>query len=146
VFVLDTNVISELRQGKPNQSPNVRAWAEYQAINHLFLSSITILELEKGVRILEKKTPPHGATLRIWLNEIYSAFSDRILPFTEHTAMICAALHIPNTYSKRDAMIASTAIEHRFTVVTRNIPDFLNINVKLLNPWLEESIESKLES
>jgi len=135
MFVLDTNVISELRQGKPSQSPEVRAWAAAQPIGRLFLSAITILELEKDVQALERRTPPHGSALRAWLSGVRAAFAGRILPFTEHTAPLCAALHVPNARAPRNAMIAATAIEHGFTVVTRNLPDFVNAGVQLLNPW-----------
>ena len=136
MFVLDTNVISELRQGKPGQSSEVRAWAAAQPASRLFLSAITILELEKGVQALERRTPPHGSALRAWLAGVRAAFAGRILPFTEYTAPLCAALHVPNACAERDAMIAATAIEHGFTVVTRNMPDFINTGVPLLNPWL----------
>ena len=136
MFVLDTNVISELRQGKPSQSFEVRAWAAAEPASRLFLSAITILELEKGVQALERRTPPHGSALRAWLAGVRAAFAGRILPFTEYTAPLCAALHVPNACAERDAMIAATAIEHGFTVVTRNMPDFINTGVPLLNPWL----------
>ena len=135
MFVLDTSVISELRQGKPTQSPEVRAWAAAQPAGRLFLSAITILELEKGIQALERRTPPHGSALRAWLVGVRAAFTGRILPFTEHTAPICAALHVPNARAERDAMIAATALEHGFTVVTRNVPDFINTGAQLLNPW-----------
>ena len=136
MFVLDTNVISELRQGKPSQSPDVRVWAAAQPAGRLFLSAITILELEKGVQGLERRMPPHGSALRSWLMGVRAAFAGRILPFSEHTAPLCAALHVPNARAERDAMIAATAIEHGFTVVTRNMPDFIHTGVPLLNPWL----------
>ena len=136
MFVLDPNVISELRQGKPSQSPEVRAWAAAQPASRLFLSAITILELEKGVQALERRTPPHGSALRAWLAGVRAAFAGRILPFTEYTAPLCAALHVPNACAERDAMIAATAIEHGFTVVTRNTPDFINTGASLVNPWL----------
>jgi len=135
MFVLDTNVISELRHGKPSQSPDVRAWAAAQPASRLFLSAITILELEKGVQALERRIPPNGSALRAWLNGVRAAFSGRILAFSEHTAHVCAALHVPNARAGRDAMIAATAIEHGFTVVTGNTPDFINTGVQLLNPW-----------
>lgn len=135
MFILDTNVISELRQGKPNQSTNVRTWAATQIASQLFLSAITILELEQGIQALERRMPPQGSALSIWLNGVRAAFAGRILPFTENTAIVCASLHVPNPRSERDAMIAATAIEHSFTVVTRNVSDFLNANVKLLDPW-----------
>jgi hypothetical protein len=136
MFLLDTNVISELRQGKPNQSAEVRNWAAQHRASMLYLSAITILELEKGILLLERRTPPQGAALRVWLTGVRTAFAGRILPFTEQTASMCAALHVPDPRSERDAMIAATALEHRFTVATRNTQDFVNTGVQLVNPWV----------
>lgn len=139
MLVLDTNVISELRHGKPNQSPEVRRWAAAQPTSRLFLSAITILELEQGILALERRTPPQGSALRLWLTGVRAAFAGRILPFTDQAATICASLHVPNPRAERDAIIAATAIEHGFTVVTRNTQDFAGTGVALLNPWLETS-------
>jgi toxin FitB len=137
MFLLDTNVISELRQGKPQPSAAVRRWAAGQPSHQLFLSAITILELELGIQALERRTPPQGSALRSWLAGVRDAFAGRILPFAEHTAAVCASLHIPNPRSDRDAMIAATALEHKFTVVTRNTADFEATGVPLINPWLD---------
>ncbi|MCY1168192.1 Toxin FitB [compost metagenome] len=135
MFVLDTNVISELRHGKPHQSAEVRTWAAGQPSSNLFLSAITILELEMGILALERRAPPQGSALRIWLSGVRAAFAGQILPFTDITATVCASLHVPNPRSERDAMIAATAIEHSFTVVTRNVSDFADTGVVLVNPW-----------
>jgi predicted nucleic acid-binding protein len=135
MFILDTNVISELRQGKPRQSEAVRRWAAGLASHQLYLSAITLLELELGIQVLERKSPPQGSALRKWLQGVRAAFSGRILPFAENTAPVCASLHIPNPQSDRDAMIAATALEHKLTVVTRNVSDFEATGVMLLNPW-----------
>ena len=137
MYLLDTNVVSELRQGKSNPSTRVRAWAAAQPSSHLYLSAIGLLELELGVQLLERRTPPQGSALRAWLSGVSAAFSGRILPFTQHTAPVCAALHVPNPRAERDAMIAATALEHHFTVVTRNVADFQHTGVLLLNPWDE---------
>lgn len=136
MFVLDTNVISELRQGKLHQSPDVRAWAANQPASRLFLSAISILELEKGVLALERKTPPQSQALRAWLMGVRATFAGRILPFAEHTAALCAAMHVPNPRSDRDAMIAATALEHGMAVVTRNVNDFSGTGVQLVNPFV----------
>ena len=143
MFVLDTNVISELRHGKPNQSPQLRSWAANQPAQQLFLSAITMLELEKGVQALERRTPPQGSALRAWLSGVRQAFSGRILPFTDVTASLCASLHLPNPRGERDAMIAATALEHGFAVVTRNVSDFDNAGVLLINPWSCDKSGSK---
>ncbi len=135
MFVLDTNVISELRHGKPQQSEAVRQWAAQQVTSQLFLSAITILELEQGILLLERRVPPQGSALRSWLAGVRAAFAGRVLPFTGDTAALCAALHVPDPRSERDAMIAATALEHGFTVVTRNTQDFVDTGVALLNPW-----------
>ena len=135
MYVLDTNVISELRQGKPNQSPEVRAWAASLPTSQFFLSAISILELEKGVLALERKTPPQGQALRMWLTGVRAIFAGRILPFTDNTATLCAALHVPKPRPDRDAMIAATALEHAMAVVTRNVTDFAGTGVQLLDPF-----------
>jgi predicted nucleic acid-binding protein len=137
MFLLDTNVISELRQGKPQPSAALRRWAADQPSHRLFLSAITILELELGIQSLERRTPPQGSALRSWLAGVRTAFAGRILPFGENTAAVCASLHIPNPRSERDAMIAASALEHKFTVVTRNTADFEATGVPLINPWLD---------
>ena len=136
MYLLDTNVISELRHGKPQQSQAVRAWAADKEMSRLFLSAITVLELEKGVQALERKLPPQGSALRDWLNRVKTAFADRLLPFTQDTAVLCAGLHFPDPKPERDAMIAATALQHRMALVTRNVADFEATGIALINPFM----------
>jgi predicted nucleic acid-binding protein len=137
MYLLDTNVISELRKAKSGKAnKNVEAWANSVNVSHLFLSVITILELETGVLLIERKDAVQGAILRKWLNaHVLPAFSDRILVVDTAVAQCCAKLHVPDPQSDRDAIIAATAIVHGMTVVTRNVDDFKSTGVEILNPW-----------
>lgn len=140
MYLLDTNVISELRKsgsGKANQ--NVLAWAGSVSTASLFLSVITVLELETGILLVERKDPEQGAVLRSWLNtHVLPAFSRRILPVDTAVAQSCAKLHVPDPRPDRDALIAATALVHGLTVVTRNTTAFFASGVELLNPWEEQ--------
>jgi predicted nucleic acid-binding protein len=137
MFVLDTNVVSELRRVKAGEADrNVAAWASRVPANTLFVSVITILELEAGVLLVQRRDPRQGALLRAWLDQhVLPAFSDRVLPVDTAVAQRCAALHVPDPRSDRDALIAATAMVHNMTVVTRNVTDFAATGVPLLNPW-----------
>lgn len=136
MFLLDTNVLAELRTNKPQASPAVRAWASRQPMHRLYLSAVTLMELEIGVRRMERKDPAQGAHLRAWVQQTVLQFEERILPITAHTAVICARLHVPNPRPLGDSLIAATALEHGFTVVTRNGADFAATGVQLHDPWL----------
>ena len=137
MFVLDTNVVSELRkvrQGKAD--PQVAAWSDSVDAGALHVSAITILELETGVLQIERRDPKQGARLRTWLETlVLPEFSARILPVDAAIARRCARLHVPDPRSERDALIAATALVHGMTVVTRNLADFEPTGVPLLNPW-----------
>ncbi|MDP2834931.1 MAG: type II toxin-antitoxin system VapC family toxin [Pseudomonadota bacterium] len=135
MFLLDTNVISELRNGKPQQSLAVRAWAETLPANQLYLSAITVLELEMGVLRMERKDVQQGKILRAWAEIVLQQFAGQVLPFTGETALLCAGMHVPDPRSFRDSMIAATAQQHSLTLVTRNVADFEGLSIKLLNPW-----------
>ncbi|MEE4379671.1 MAG: type II toxin-antitoxin system VapC family toxin [Candidatus Competibacteraceae bacterium] len=134
MYLLDTNVVSELRKSRPD--PKVKAWASGVETSRLYLSVITILELERGVLLIERRDSTQGEVLRRWLNErLLPAFAERVLAIDTPVAQRCAALHVPNPCSERDALIAATASVHGMTVVTRNSADFEPTGVAWLNPW-----------
>ncbi|GMN04589.1 type II toxin-antitoxin system VapC family toxin [Erythrobacter sp. MTPC3] len=137
MYILDTNFVSELRKGPdvPSAKPAV-AWASQADEDSLYLSAITILELERGVRRIERKDGPQGALLRRWLDEmVRPAFAGRILPVDEAVALRCAALHVPNPVPYRDGLIAATALVHSMAVVTGNVKDFERTGVTIIDPW-----------
>ena len=135
--LLDTNVISELRKVKSGRADQkVVAWARSVPVDSLFLSAISVLELETGVLLAERRDSAQGAVLRAWLDtHVLPAFSGRILAVDTIVARRCAGLHVPDSRSDRDALIAATALAHGMPVVTRNIQDFMLMGVELLNPW-----------
>ena len=137
MFLLDTNVVSELRKAKSGKAdPGVVAWASAVPAGSLFLSAITVLELETGVLLLERRDPQQGALVRTWLdNHVMPAFAGRILAVDTAVALHCAKLHVPDRCSERDALIAATALVHGMTVVTRNVGDFERTGASLLNLW-----------
>lgn len=136
MYLLDTNLISELRKGKKTDK-RVKKWADSVSSRHLFISAITVLELEQGVLLKERKDSKQGAVLRTWLDShVLPAFAERVLPVDTAVAQRCTSLHVPNPHSERDALIGATALVHGLTLVTRNLQDFKHMDdIELLNPW-----------
>lgn len=137
MYLLDTNVVSELRKVASGRAdPNVSAWQETVDPGHCFISSITLLELEIGVLRLERRDPAQGAVLRSWLNErVAPEFEGRVLPIDAAVARRCATLHVPDPRPERDSLLAATAVVHGMTLVTRNESDFADTGANALNPW-----------
>jgi toxin FitB len=137
MFVLDTNVVSELRKVRLGKADtNVTAWTASVDAADLFVSAITIMELELGVLSIERKDATQGAMLRSWLEQhVLPEFSGRTLPVDTAVAQRCTRLHVPDKRGERDALIAATALVHGMTVVTRNFADFKPTGVPLINPW-----------
>ena len=137
MFILDTNVVSELRKvrlGKADE--NVAQWADSVATPDLYLSVVTIQELEIGVLLAERRDAEKGAIFRTWLNShVLPAFEGRILPVDLAVARQSAKLHVPDSHPVRDGLIAATALVHGMTVVTRNVDEFKRTGVPILNPW-----------
>jgi hypothetical protein len=138
MYLLDTNVVSELRKVRLGRAdPGVARWADSVNASNLYLSVVTVQELEMGVLQMLRRDPVQGAVLRTWLDmQVVPAFGQRILPVDLAVAQRSAALHVPNPRPVRDGMIAATALVHSMTVVTRNVVDFRPCGVPVLNPWL----------
>ena len=135
MFVLDTNVVSELRR-LHRAHPAVMAWASVTPLASFFLSSITVLELELGVLLMERKDAAQGAVLREWIDhQVLPRFEGRILAVDTAVAQRCARLHVPAPRAERDALIAATALIHGMTVATRNGADFESTGVRIFDPW-----------
>lgn len=135
MFLLDTNVVSELRRPE-RADANVRAWASGTPAELYAISVVTVLELEWGILLVERRDAMQAAVLRRWLErEVLTPLADRILPIDTPIARRCANLHVPDPRPERDALIAATALTLGLTLVTRNIADFEPMGVSLLNPW-----------
>jgi predicted nucleic acid-binding protein len=137
MYLLDTNVISELRKAGTNRiDPNVARWAKSVSASTLYLSAVSILELEIGILLLERRDGSQGAVLRAWMDgRVLATFQGRILAIDTPIALKCAGLHVPTPRSDRDALIAATAMVHGMKVVTRNVLHFEPTGVGVVDPW-----------
>lgn len=136
-YLLDTNVISELRKARSRLiDPGVSAWTDTVDAGDMFLSVITLMEIEKSIAQVARRDIRQASTLRNWFETaVLVEFSDRILPFDAEAARYCARLHIPDQRSANDAIIAAIAWQHDMVVVTRNVKDFTGMGAQLINPW-----------
>lgn len=135
MYILDTNVISELRKARKTH-PNVKKWAQSLPSASLCISAISLLELEIGILLVARRDKEQGSILRAWMDgHVLPTFSGRILAIDAAVAQRCATLHVPNPRSDRDALIAATALVHGLTVATRNVADFEQTGVSVVNPW-----------
>ena len=136
MFILDTNVVSELRKSKTGRAdPNVVRWSHTVVPAQLYVSAVTVFEIEIGIQRLLLRGD-EVERLRTWLTDhVLIAFAERILPIDQHVAMLFAKMMVPTTRPYRDTLIAATAQQHGYTVVTRNIKDFDGLPIRLINPW-----------
>ena len=136
MYLLDTNVVSELRKaGTGRANPRVLAWVSLRRVSELYLSVITRMEILQGVLQIGRD-PQQARRLQAWLDDaVIRAFRDRLLPVDLRIALECARLHVPDRRPDRDALIGATALVHGMTVVTRNVEDFQPMGVGVVNPW-----------
>lgn len=134
-FLLDTNVVSALRKIERLDDATRRV-IEALPIERSYVSVISVLEIEIGIRRMERRDSRQAAGIRKWSMEMYQRFDmTRILAFDHEMALLCATLHVPNQRSYNDAMLAATALARNLTLVTRNVADFTGTGVSLLDPW-----------
>jgi hypothetical protein len=133
MFLLDTNVVSAVR--RPDRAPQVAAWLRGKSEQDLFLSVITIGEIERGIRQQEARDPTFASDLRAWLDRTVLLFSDRLLPFDAEDARIWGRLSAEIGHAGADLMIAASALRHAATVVTGNVSDFTATGVMIENPF-----------
>jgi toxin FitB len=141
MYLLDTNIISESRKlGTSKVDPHAARWLAGIDVDTTFVSAMTIFELEHGVRQMERRDSAQGSLLRRWLDDqVMTTYESRTLPLSGAVALICAGLHIPDPKSERDAWIAATAIDAELTLVSRNVGDFANMGVGLINPFEQDA-------
>ena len=133
MYVLDTNVISAAR--RPDRAPQVAGWLSGKSEQDLFLSVITIGEIERGIRQQEARVPAFAHDLRAWLDRTVLLFSDRLLPFDAEDARIWGRLSAEIGNTGADLMIAASALQRGATVVTGNVGDFVPTGVTIENPF-----------
>lgn len=139
MFVLDTQVVSELRKvGDGKADARVTAWISAQEAESFYISALTLMELEIGILRIERRDAAQGERLRRWMGRhVLPEFQDRTLSVDSAVALRCARLHVPDPRAERDALIAATALVHGMTVVTGNRADFEATGVTLIDPWAE---------
>ena len=137
MYLLDTNIVSEIRKIRRNKADeNVVAWLSNVSKESFYTNAVVVMEIERGILRMSRKDQQQAASLKDWYQTVVkSMFHERILPIDEVTANICATLHIPDLAPENDAWIASSAIQYDLTLVTRNTKDFQHPNLRVLNPF-----------
>jgi toxin FitB len=136
-FLLDTNVVSEIRKKAPN--PGVSGWFASVPADQLFLSVLVVGEIRQGIERLVRRDPAQAETYEQWLYRLVNAYGDRIVPITARVAEAWGRVNVPDPMPVVDGLMAATALVHGWTLVTRNVGDFASAGARLLNPFAGES-------
>jgi toxin FitB len=134
MYLIDTVVFSELF--KRRRHPGFLRWLSGKAENLLFLSTITIGEIERAIESQRRRDPPFADALVAWLNRSLEIYDDRILPVTTAIARRWGRLSAQIGHDGADLLIAATALEHKLTVATRNARHFLPTGVRVEDPFV----------
>ena len=133
-FLLDTNVLSELRKGH-RSSASVRAWFDAVDDNALFTSVLVLGEIRRGIELIRRRDPTAAGALEQWQRRLVETFGDRVLPIDAEVADRWGTLNVPDPVPVVDGLLAATAIVRGFTLVTRNVKDVRSTGVSLLDPY-----------
>ncbi len=134
MYLLDTNVVGALR--RPDKDPAPILWLQSQKSSDLYLSVITLGEIEKGIAKQVRLNPPFAGALSVWFDNISTTFADRILPVDASIARRWGRLSDQIGNDNADLFIAATALEHELTVVTRNVRHFEPTGVGVIDPYV----------
>lgn len=132
-FLLDTNVVSEIRKKMP--APGVAAWFASVPADELFLSVLVVGEIRQGIERLARRDPAQAEVFAQWLSRLVDAYGDRIIPVNVRVAEVWGRLNVPEPLPVVDGLMAATALVHDWTLVTRNVADFISTGVRLLDPF-----------
>ena len=141
-FLLDTNILSELRK-ESRCDPGVRTWFEKASSDQLFISVLVLGEIRQGIERIRLRDQPQAEALEKWLTWISSEFADHILPVDEHVAEQSGRLGSRQTAPVLDSLIAATALTHNLAVVSRDAEGFRNTGVRLINPFAQTTPKAK---
>ncbi len=133
-YLLDTNVVSELRKGARCKA-SVLDWFSALGDEDLYLSVLVVGEIERGIERIRKRDPKSATRLRRWLSSLVTRFDDRILPVTLPIARIWGRLGAPNPIPTVDGLLAATAHVHGLVLVTRNVTDIESLDIEWVNPF-----------
>lgn len=133
-YLIDTNVVSELRKGQ-RSNPGVREWLAQHADDDLWLSVLVVGELRRGVALVRRRDPDSAQQLETWLITLEASYADRILPISPDIARQWSTLGVPDPVPVIDGLLAATALTHELTVFTRNVTDVERSGAKVINPF-----------
>ncbi|MEO7097970.1 MAG: type II toxin-antitoxin system VapC family toxin [Luteolibacter sp.] len=142
-FLIDTNVLSEIRKGEQRARPEVWQWWQDMRDQELFLSVMTLGEIRKGIDRIATRGAPQTLVLERWLEEVKSAFLDRLIEITPAVAECRGRLQAIRSLPEVDALLAASVLQHDLTLVTRNEADFEGLEIRVLNPFRADGSSSR---
>ena len=135
-YLLDTNVVSEIRKKAPD--PGVSAWLASVPDDELFLSVLVVGEIRQGIERLARRDLAQAEIFERWLSRLVQAYGDHIVPITARVAEAWGRLNVPDPVPVVDGLMAATALVQDWTLVTRNVDDVTSTGVRLLDPFAKE--------